>query len=63
MKKKSGNPPKLERNLHLVKLRNENPKLYSFGKLGEIFKINKVTAFEIYHRESDRGEKETKAKR
>ena len=60
MTKLTGRPAKLERNEHLVKLRNENPELYSFGKLGEIFKISKVWAFEIYRRETERMKKVAK---
>lgn len=43
---------KLERNEQLFLLRERNPDLYSFEKLGEVFNIKKETAWEIYHREA-----------
>jgi hypothetical protein len=44
-------PAKEERNKQLVELRNKNPRLYSYAKLSEIFKISRITAREIYERE------------
>ncbi len=44
-------PAKSDRNAQIVALRKSNPKKYSFGVLGEIFKIKKETAHEIYQRE------------
>lgn len=45
-------PAKSERNAQIVSLRDSNPKKYSFGVIGDIFKIKKETAFEIYQRET-----------
>lgn len=45
---------KQDRNEKLVELRDKDPKTYSFSKLGEIFRIKKETAYEIYHREKAR---------
>lgn len=39
---------KTDRNEQLVKLRHEDPKRYSWRKLGEIFNISWITAREIY---------------
>jgi len=41
------------RNKQLFRLREKNPNLYSFSKLGEIFRITKQTAHEIYRREKE----------
>lgn len=43
-----------DRNADLVLLRQLDPKKYSYGKLGEIFRINKKVAEEIYKRERRR---------
>lgn len=49
----AGRPPKLERNKKLVKLRDKNPKKYSYGVLGEFFNISKIRAREIYLQEKE----------
>jgi hypothetical protein len=41
---------KIKRNKQLVKLRNENPKIWSFSKLGVEFNISKIMAHRIYNR-------------
>lgn len=46
-----GRPAKKERNEQLFDLREKDPKRYSFEVLGEIFNVQKATAWEIYHRE------------
>lgn len=51
---KFGRKPKTDRNKQLVVLRRQNPKKYTFAKLGEIFNINKITAYDIYMREIKR---------
>jgi len=48
-------PKKIDRNKELIKLRKSNPEYYSYGKLGEIFGISKITVYQIYQRET--GEK------
>lgn len=42
---------KIERNKLLIEKRDSDPKKYSFGALGEIFSVSKITAFQIYNRE------------
>lgn len=49
-------PANKERNRQLVELRIKDPDVYTFGKLGEIFKIKDVTAYKIYKREVGRND-------
>lgn len=47
-------PRNEKRNSRLLRLRDGNPKRWTFEALGEKFKIKGSTAFEIYHREKAR---------
>ncbi|MBI5135321.1 hypothetical protein HZA86_03775 [Candidatus Uhrbacteria bacterium] len=47
-------PEKKERNYELCRLRNANPKIYSWGRLGKHFGIDRSTAQKIYTREMKR---------
>lgn len=48
------NEKKTERNLELMRKRDQNPKRWSFSTLGAFYGIKSSTAFEIYHREKAR---------
>lgn len=50
-------PLKVERNKQLVELRESDPSKYSYAKLGDIFRISRITAREIYIRESARSKR------
>ena len=46
--------PKEKRNNELVRLRDRDPRKWTFDALGEKYGIAPATAFEIYHREKAR---------
>lgn len=46
--------PNDERNKELVKLRNKDPKKWTFAALAEKFEISVPVASKIYHRDKDR---------
>lgn len=47
-------PEKKKRNEKLITMRVKNPKDWSFEKLARYFKINRVTAYQIYKRDVDK---------
>lgn len=47
-------PEKKKRNKKLIIMRVKNPNEWSFEKLARHFKINRVTAYQIYKRDVDK---------